>query len=426
MFALVDCNSFYCSCERVFQPQLEGQPVIVLSNNDGCTIARTDEAKSLGIQMGDPFFKIKNLCQKNKVHVFSSNYALYGDMSKRIMQILSEYSPDMEVYSIDEAFLSFKGINQNHHTYSSLIQSTIKQCTGVPVSIGIGPTKVLAKVANQFAKKNKKITYGIFRMGLDKDSDQILKLFPAKDIWGIGTQSANKLAQLNIHTAYDLKYSNKTLIQKHLTIVGKRIAEELMGIEHLNLETDILPKKQILCSRSFGKLVTNKIELQEAIAHHITTASEKLRRQNCIAHSLMVFIHTNPFSQSLKYYNSVVINIESGSSHTARLIRLAQKGLEQIYRPGYEYKKAGIILMHLQSNTQPQQLNFFTEQDSEKSKKLMQTMDQINQQQGQGTLKYAACGTHQKWKMRAQMKSPNYTTKWSELLIAGPNKLKNE
>lgn len=415
MLALIDCNSFYCSCERVFNPKLEGHAVIVLSNNDGCAVARTDEAKALGIKMGDPFFKIKTLCQQNKVHVFSSNYTLYGDMSRRIMQLLSEFSPDIEVYSIDEAFLSFKGMNQNLIEYSLMIKNIIKQYTGIPVSIGIGPTKVLAKVANQYAKKNKKATNGIFQIGVDQKSDQLLKSFLVEDVWGIGRQSAKKLALLNIHTAYDLKYANLTLIQKTLTIVGKRITEELRGIPCLALETELSPKHQIISSRSFGRPVLDKSELKEALANHVTIASEKLRKQKSVTQSLLVFIQTNPFNPSAQYYNSITTSLLSGTAATHQLIRHATQALDQIYQPGYEYKKVGVVLMNISPKTHSQ-LDLFSQSDPIKDESLMRVIDQINLRQGKGTLKFAACGMDQGWKMRSDRKSPNYTTNWDELL----------
>lgn len=418
MFALIDCNSFYCSCERVFNPKLEGKPVIVLSNNDGCAVARTDEAKAIGIKMGDPFFKIKDLCKKNKVHVFSSNYTLYGDMSRRVMRILGDFSPDMEIYSIDEAFLSFKGINRDLIQYSHDIKNLVKQCTGVPVSVGIGPTKVLAKLANNYAKKNKKSTGGVFQVGVDEKSDQVLRVFPVEDIWGVGTKSAEKLSQLRIKTAYDLKYSNENIIQKVLTIVGKRIVEELRGVPCIELELDLSPKKQIVSSRSFGKIVFEKNELQEAIANHVSTACEKLRKQKCITKSILVFVQTNPFKNTPQYYNSATMTLMSGSSATNRLIGYAFKCLDQIYRTGYEYKKVGIILMDIYSKNQSQ-LDLFSLHDSPKDDNLMKTLDSINAIQGRGSLKFAACGVDQFWKMLSEMKSPCYTTRWSELMKVG-------
>lgn len=415
MIALVDCNSFYCSCERVFKPQLNGKPVIVLSNNDGCAVARTDEAKALGIKMGDPYFKIKPLCEKNNVHVFSSNYSLYGDLSRRVMRVLYEFAPEMEIYSIDEAFLSFKGMSKDLVEYSMEIKNTVSQYTGIPVSVGIGPTKVLAKVANHYAKKNKTATKGVFQIGTDRQSDLILKNFPVADVWGIGRRSAEKLATLNIKSAYDLKYSNESVIQKVLTIVGRRIVYELRGVPCIDLELDLAVKKQIVSSRSFGQPVFSKEDLREAIANHVSTACEKLRKQKCLSRSLLVFVQTNPYKNVPQYYNSATMNLLSGSSATHKLIGYAFRCLDSVYREGFEYKKVGVILMDIRTKSSSQ-LDLFCSHDTAKEDELMMTLDKVNELQGRGTLKFAACGVTQFWKMLSEMKSQHYTTRWSELL----------
>lgn len=418
MIALVDCNSFYCSCERVFNPSLERKPVIVLSNNDGCAVARSDEAKAVGIRMGDPFFKIKYICKKHNVKVYSSNYALYGDMSRRVMRILNEYTPEIEIYSIDEAFLSFKGISKNLITYSLEIKDKVKMYTGIPVSVGIGPTKVLAKVANQWAKKNKISTCGVFQIGLDKSSDEVLKKFPVADVWGIGRKSAEKLSRLSVKTAYDLKYSNESVIQKVLTIVGRRIVDELRGVSCIDLELDIAAKKQIVSSRSFGKPIFEKNDLRESIANHVTTACEKLRKQKCITGTLLVFVQTNPYKNIPQYYNSATMDLLTGTSSTNKLIRYAFVCLDQVYKTSFEYKKVGIIFMDIRPKALSQ-LDFFSTHDSFKDDQLMKTIDRINEIQGRGAVKFAACGVSQFWKMLSEMKSQNFTTRWSELLKIG-------
>jgi len=399
----------------VFEPKLENKPVIVLSNNDGCAVARTDEAKSLGIKMGEPYFKIKSVCEKNKVSVFSSNYSLYGDMSRRVMKILNEYTPEMEIYSIDEAFLSFQGMKNNLVNYSYEIKSEVKQLTGIPVSVGIGPTKVLAKVANNYAKKNKQLTHGVFLIDTSKNSDDILKRFPVEDVWGIGRKSAEKLLTVKIKSAYDLKYANEFVIQKMLTITGRRIVQELRGQNCIEMELDLAAKKQIVSSRSFGRPIYQKEDLMEAIANHVTTACEKIRKQNCVAGTILVFVQTNPFKNTPQYYNSATMNLLSGTSATNKMIHYAFKCLDQIYRINYEYKKVGVILMDIVPKSLSQ-LDFFDSHDSIKDDKLMKTIDHINQFQGTGSVKFAACGVVQFWKMLSQMKSPNYTTRWSELL----------
>ncbi len=415
IFALVDCNSFYCSCERVFQPKLQNKPVIVLSNNDGCAVARSDEAKALGIQMGDPFFKIKDIVKKHDVKVFSSNYSLYGDMSRRVMQTLATFSPDMEVYSIDEAFLSLKGFERRDLIqYALEIKEKVYQQTGIPVSIGIGPTKVLAKAANKISKKNKTQTKGVFDIRDPLLQEKILRSFPVEDIWGIGRKSSQKLLNYNIKSAYDLRNANEYFVQKLLTIVGRRILQELRGESCLDLE-DIKNKKQIISSRSFGRPVTSIQELQEATANHITNACEKLRRQKSTTQSLAVFIQTNPFKNTPQYYNSAHVTLLSGTCVTNKLISKAFELLNSIFKKGFEYKKVGVVLSSIHPEKTPQ-LDFFGEFDSLREIKLMRTLDGINEREGKNTVKFAACGIHQFWKMLSQMKTPAYTTRVSEFL----------
>lgn len=416
VFGLVDCNSFYCSCERVFDPSLNNKPVIVLSNNDGCAVSRTDEAKALGIEMGAVYFKIKDLVRKHDVKVFSSNYTLYGDMSHRVMQILSTFVPEMEIYSIDEAFLSFTGMkNKNLNEYALEIKDTVFQYTGIPTCIGLGPTKVLAKVANKVAKKNKIKTKGVFNLCDPDFKNEVLRKFPVEDIWGIGRQSAKKLYAHNIRTAFDLMKSDPEHIRKFLTVVGGRIVEELRGISCLDLELDAEDRKQIVSSRSFGKQVKDIAELKESVANHITNAAEKLRQQNLQCGYLSVFIQTNPFKNVPQYYNSTGAKLLTATSVTPKLINEAFNLLNRIYRDGYEYKKAGVILNDLTKNTFIQQ-DLFGTTDSESELKFMKIIDEINRFHGKGTVKFAACGVDQFWKMLSEMKSQCYTTRWSELL----------
>ena len=411
--ALVDCNSFYCSCERLFRPALNNKPVIVLSNNDGCAIARTDEAKALGIEMGAPYFKIKEFCKKNNVTVFSSNYTLYGDMSRRVMTTLSEFTPELEIYSIDEAFLSLQEFSDKDLTqYGKEIKFTVFQHTGIPVSVGIAPTKVLAKLANKLAKKNKNL--GVLFLKNEKDIEEALKNFPVGDIWGIGRQSVKKLAEYKIKSALNLRDANEHIIQKILTIQGRRIVRELRGESCINLELAQQNKKQIISSRSFGRSVKELEELKESIANHITSAAEKLRRQKSLTKSITVFVQTNPFKNVPQYFNSGFINLLSGTSNTSQLIKCSFKVLEEIYKSNFEYKKCGIMLsdLHLKSSSQ---LDLFGTDDSEKDDCQMQTVDFINTIHGRGSIKPAACGIDQFWKMLSLMKSPCFTTRWSEL-----------
>jgi len=417
IFALVDCNSFYCSCERVFNPKLKNKPVIVLSNNDGCAVSRTDEAKALGVEMGAVYFQIKDLVRKHDIKVYSSNYTLYGDMSHRVMQILSEKSPEVEIYSIDEAFLSFTGMeNWNLLKYANDIRETVLQQTGIPTCIGFGPTKVIAKIANKLAKKNKGQTQGIFDLTHTDQRNEIFKTFPVEDIWGIGRQSAKKLKERKIYTAYDLMKSDPEMIRKFLTVTGGRIVEELNGVSCLDLELDAEDRKQIVSSRSFGRQVADLYELQESIANHITNAAEKLRSQNLLCRHLTIFIQTNPFKTNTpQYFNSKSMMIPTGTSVTTKLISKASLLLDQIFRHGYEYKKAGVILNDLVKKDF-MQTDFFNTYDSPKDDALMKVIDEINRYHGKGTIKSASCGIDQFWQMLSQMKSPCYTTRWSEIL----------
>lgn len=419
VFALVDCNSFYCSCERVFQPKLNHRPVVVLSNNDGCVVSRTDEAKALGIKMGVPYFQIKEFCAKNGVAVFSSNYALYGDMSRRIMRLLAEFTPELEVYSIDEAFLSFDGFSHLDLTeYSLGIREKILQYTGVPVSIGIAPTKVLAKLANHVAKKNKKATRGVFNLQKYENIDDILKDFPVEDIWGVGRKSAEKLKYLKIHSALDLKKANEKVIHKILTITGRRIIEELRGNSCITLALDQSDKKQIISSRSFGKPVYKKEELRESISNHVSTAAEKLRKQKCVARAVLVFVQTNPYKNTPQYYNSATVRLLSGSSATNKLIKQASICLDKIYQRGFEYKKVGVIFMDIIKKSDAQ-LDLFQLYDTEKDERLMEALDRVNELEGKGSLKFASCGIDLFWKMLSEMKSKNYSTRWGDIIGVG-------
>lgn len=416
VFGLIDCNSFYCSCERVFRPELNQKPVIVLSNNDGCAVARTDEAKALGIKMGDPYFKIRDLCKKHGVSVFSSNYALYGDMSRRVMQTIAEFVPEMEIYSIDEAFVLFEKIEaEKLIEFSRKIQEAILRNTGIPVSIGIGPTKVLAKAANQIAKKNKKATSCLFSLLDPNERLQHLKAFPVGDLWGVGRRSVEKLAQYQIRTALDFMNADEKFIERLLTIVGRRLWRELWGESCIDLELFQEDRKQIISSRSFGCLILRREELQESVANHVTTAAEKLRKQKSVTKSVLVFIQTNPHKNSPQYFNSATMKLLSGTSTTNKLIRHAFQLLDQIYKCGFEYKKAGVIFSDLIPK-QGSQYDFFGAHDSPRDDVLMKTLDQINVREGRGTLKFAACGIDPFWKMACEMKSPCFTTRWNDVL----------
>lgn len=416
IYALVDCNSFYCSCERVFNPKITHRPVIVLSNNDGCVVSRTDEAKALNIPMGVPFFEVKDIVKKHKVATYSSNYTLYGDMSGRVMKTLSAFTPDLQIYSIDEAFLPLQGLDIKDLTaYGKKIKTTVWQHTGIPTCVGIGPTRVLAKLANQVAKKNKGATDGVLDLTKPELREKILSQFPVEDIWGVGRKSAAKLRYHHIDTAAQMRDADPAFIHKILHIQGRRIADELRGLSCISPDGLGSEQKQIMSTRSFGKSIFSLEDLKEAIANHVTSASEKLRRNEQQARILSIFIRTNRFKSDEQYYNSAFISLGAGSQSTPKLIKHAHRLLEKIYIKKYEYKKCGVILSDLYS-VSSQQLDFFGEADNAKDQRLMQVIDAVNTRNGKNTLKFASCGINPFWKMLSEMKSQNFTTQWSELL----------
>lgn len=413
IFCLVDCNSFFASCEKVFRPSLKHQPVVVLSSNDGCVIARSEEAKSLGIPMGIAFFKVRELLEQHQVQVFSSNFSLYGDMSNRVMEILSGFSPQFEAYSIDEAFLLLNHVPKEEiRGVCEKIQFTIKKYLGIPISIGVAPTKVLAKLANRVAKKDF-ATRGIFWLFTPDEIEKTLTAFKVGDLWGIGHETTKKLHSLGIQTAQQFRDASEALIQKRFTIVGRRIQEELKGISCIDLNENLEPQKSLLCSRSFGKSVSEKIELQQAITMYITRAAERLRKSKLVCSNLQLFIATNRF-KSNAYYGTQNVSLIAPTSSTPNLLKAALAALEDIFKEGLLYKRAGVLLSHLEPATH-HQLGLF-EALNPASERLMKTIDSINQKMGQDTIRFAPHGASQEWKMLCQMRSPAYTTRWSELL----------
>ena len=421
VFALVDGNSFYCSCERVFNPSLNNQPVIVLSNNDGCAVSRSDEAKALGIKMGDPLHLIKDIVKRNRVRVYSSNYALYGDLSARMMSTLAQFTPEMEVYSIDEAFLSLDGFgNRDLSEYAREIRKVVRRDTGIPTAIGIGPTKVLAKVANRVAKKNNR-NDGVLNLCDRATQEEVLHALPVEDVWGIGARSAAKLNHVGVHTAKQLRDANLDEMQRLLTIVGRRIVLELRGESCLALEMIQEDRQQIVCSKSFGRPVYTLAELQEAVANYVTRACEKLRRQDGICHTMSVFVQTNRFKDGPQYFNSGMIKMDAGTSSTVRLSAAASRVLKQIFREGIEYKKSGVILSDIRPSASVQFSLFDDQGQHSQDAKIMKVMDAINARMGRNTLKIGACGNTSPseapaWEMQAKMRTPCYTTRWADLL----------
>ena len=414
-FYLIDCNSFYVSCERIFDPNLLNKAVVVLSNNDGCIIARSDEAKELGIKMGEPYFKIKDIIEKNKVYVFSSNYSLYGDISQRVMEILARFSQEIEIYSIDEAFLKIDGLCGHRLLVNCQdIRNTIKQWVGIPVSVGVGCTKTLAKIANRIAKKNKN-KKGICILDNKKEIEMELRNLDIEEVWGIGKNLSSFLRRNNINYASEFIQKDKRWIRQNMGVVGERIAMELLGFSCLEL--DMIPnlKKNCCVSRSFGYPIEKIEDLSESVVHYATRAAEKIREDNLVTNVMNLFLLTNHFNKKdPQYSNSIKIQFEYPTNDTIFIVKKALQGLGKIYRPGYRYKKAGVIMLNLSPSSNIQGL---FELNKQKSDYLMKSFDSINSRYGSTTIHTAAEGVNNKsWSMQRQKISPSYTTRFSDLL----------
>jgi DNA polymerase V len=416
VFALVDCNNFYASCERVFNPKLTHKPVVVLSNNDGCVVARSNEAKALGIGMGVPEFQVRPLLRAHDVQVLSSNYALYGDMSQRVMDTLEQFCPDLEIYSIDEAFLSLSGfMSRNLTEYGHLIRTTVKRWTGIPVSVGIAETKTLAKVANRIAKRTPD-TGGVFDLQTEADRDALLDRVPVEEVWGIGPNYARFLTQHGIRTTLQLRHANDQFIRKQMGVVGLRLVMELRGVSCLELEQCPAPKQGITCSRAFGQSVTTLNDMEEAVSSYVERAAEKLRRERLAVRTMTVFLKTNEFKDIPQYSNALTLRLPVASDTTHELIRSALQGIRRIYRDGYQYKKAGVMFTGLVSANQVQ-ADLFDAHNRTRSKRLMSALDLINDRWGTGTLHYGSSGIGKAWKTQFHRRSPAYTTDWGSLPI---------
>ena len=417
IYALVDCNSFYVSCERVFDPSLEGKPVVVLSNNDGCAVSRSKEAKKW-IPMGAPIHQYTKEVIMHDIKCYSSNYTLYSDMSSRVMSVLNKFTPDIEIYSIDEAFLSLEGFDKKDlREYGKEIRETVGKWTGIPVSIGIGETKTLAKIANKIAKKSPELG-GVFSIHNHTGKDDILSRIDVSDIWGIGRAYTRLLKSNGIYSALDLKNTADSFIRKRMTVVGYRTALELRGTSCIEIE-DVEPeKKEILRSRSFGHDVFELDDLKEAISMHASRAAEKLRTQNSIARYVSVFLKTNKYKNGLQYNNSVGTYLPEPTSYTPDFIRAAHMLLENMYKPGYRYKKAGVMLAEICPGNEIQLNLFFTGKNLAGRIEIMNALDKINLVWGRDTIKYASSGIKKPWSMKRTMLTPRYTTSWDELPVA--------
>lgn len=421
--ALVDCNNFYVSCERVFNPRLEGKPVVVLSNNDGVAVARSNEVKSLGIKMGEPWFKMEKLANQHGIIALSSNYTLYGDLSARVMSILSTFSPKQEIYSIDECFLDLDGFDpQSLMTYGQIIRQTVRQSVGIPVCVGIADTKTLAKLANHCAKKGLAGADGVCDFGRLNDDERtvLFASIPVGEVWGVGRRITEKLLTINISTVEDLRTANLERIRSQFSVVLERTVNELNGIPCIELDEAGTPRQQIMVSRSFGSTVTALADLSESVAYFTTRAAEKLRHDGSVAASLCIYVRTNTFKEDEpQYQRSMIMPLSRPSDDTTKLVQAALAGLKAIYRSGYNYKKTGVLLMGLQPRATIQPTLFDDPVAQARSDSLMHVMDAINQKMGQGCVGLAASGIRQRWAMRRERKSPNYTTDWYELPVAG-------
>lgn len=413
MFCLIDCNNFYASCERLFRPDLINRPIVVLSNNDGCVVARSNESKALGIKMGIPFFEVEALCKKNEVIAFSSNYTLYGNLSDRVMSIIEDTWPETEIYSIDEAFLDLKTLAQKERKpFCEKLQKTILQQTGIPTTIGIGASKTLAKAANFIAKKQLKIPV----FNIEEEKAWLAKM-DVSDVWGVGHRLSKRLNALGINTALDLSLMMPSLVKKMFGVTLQKTALELRGISCLGLE-GYEPKKSIMSSCSFGGLQRDYAYLSEACASHCATASAKMRRQGSIAQYLSVFVRSNPFRSDLKQYaKGIRFKLINPSDDVRLLTKITKICLKKIYKEGIAYHKCGVLLEELipKNFHQMDMLDPKNDDAIKESERMMALMDAINQKYGARTIRLAAEGFNKTWSMKRQLKSPHYTTSWEHL-----------
>ena len=424
-FALVDANNFYVSCERVFDYRLRDRPVVVLSNNDGCCVARSEEAKALGIRMGQPFFQVRELLEQNRGVALSSNYTLYADMSRGLMTIIGQFSPEQEIYSIDESFLRFAGFDHWDMTaHGRTLRARVLRWTGLPVGLGIGPTKTLAKLANRLAKKHPDFraegVCNLLAVPAERQAGYFAEL-GVEEVWGIGRQWSARLHQLGLKTVADLQRADVTRLQRQFNVVLAKTVMELNGISCLPLEEAPPPRQQIIASRSFGMPVTTFDMLSEAVASHTARAAAKLRREGLQAGLIQVFIGTNPFKpEAPQYHPGATVPLSIPTADTTRLLRAARVGLRHLYREGYEYKKAGVVLLDLApAGTVTGDLFAATRvAATERQERLMAVMDGINRRWGRGMVRYLAEGLAQPWQMRRGRMTPRYTTCWEELPVA--------
>lgn len=417
--ALVDCNNFFVSCERVFRPDLEGKPVVVLSNNDGCVVSRSQEVKDLGMKMAVPWYQMKEMAKRHGIVAFSSNYELYADLSNRVMSLLAQFSPEQEVYSIDESFLDLTGIAVGHTEYAQRMRETVRRSLGIPVCVGIASSKTLSKLANHIAKKNARFD-GVCDLNAltERELDELFAAIDVREVWGVGWRSTSKLNEMGIHSVLDLKRTPAKYLRVRFSVVLERIVEELNGEACLELD-DVAPaKQQIICSRSFGMLTSSLSDLEQAVTAYATRAAEKLRQQHSLAGGIQVYIRTSPHrTRDAQYQQAVLMPLHEPTDDTRRLCHAALHGLRQIYRAGYAYQKAGVMLTEIiPASARPQTL-FDDIGAQERSHALMRTLDRINRSMGSGTIKLLGEGYDASWAMRRDHRSKRYTTEWAELAV---------
>jgi len=421
VFALVDCNNFYASCEKLFDPKLVHTPVVVLSNNDGCVVARSAEVKALGIPMGVPWFQLKEAAKQHGIVAFSSNYALYADMSNRVVEVLAGFTPNLEVYSIDESFLDFSGFEHlGYAAYGSTIRQRVQDWLGLAVCVGIGPTKTLSKLANHCAKKNHAGKDGV--CDFTTMSPEVLTALFGKievgEVWGVGRKISARLQSMGINTVRDLRDAKAETIRAQFSVVVKRTVRELRGVSCLALDEVVPDKQQIMSSRSFGSRVYALQELEEAVASYMSRAAEKLRGQESVAGAVSVSIRTSPFNpDEPQYQRSVTVPLPEPTADTRQLVRWAIRILRRIYRPGYAYQKAGVMLSEIVPRHLRQASLFAQPEREGRSDGVMQVMDSINQRWGRGVLRVAAEGMDKSWQMKRGNLSPRYSTEWAALPV---------
>ena len=414
MFALVDCNNFYASCERVFDPSLRNKPVVVLSNNDGCVIARSNEAKALGIPMGAPAFQFEKDFEAKGISVFSSNYSLYGDMSSRVMNILYQFTPDIEIYSIDESFLKFNGFElyDLERIGKEMVEHVLRH-TGIPISVGLAPTKALAKIANKIAKKFADRTGSVYAIDSEEKKEKALRWTKIGDVWGIGRQHEKRLLNINVKNAWEFIQLPNEYAQKQMSVVGLRLKRDLSGESTLDFE-EVKNKKNIAVTRSFDKMYSDFDDLRERVATYAAKAAAKLRKQDSNCTLLYVFLITNPFRTDLKQYRAnMMVKLSSPTNSTMVLTKAALYGLKKIFKPGYQYKKAGVIIMGITPASE-RQLSLFSEEDP-RHQLLMKTIDRLNKVEN-GKVKFAGMDLGRTWKMKQERLSNRYTSRIDEII----------